>query len=184
MSHDETNIFSSHRSTPSFLHKWSSSDDIRVAVPHKHGGPSSFLPPEFRSYHPRRRSPEDEFTTLRQFLEAGLARGPGPGSSACFFRDEITTFIDETPVPSPHSTPRHSRLPFAVQRERHHSLNGAELEGPDRNQQCSLTDRESLYLCAGEQGPSKWTMAAHGAQSLQEVSLHNGTKGNSSAVDF
>ncbi|XP_070598121.1 probable G-protein coupled receptor 162 [Erythrolamprus reginae] len=184
MSHDETNIFSSHRSTPSFLHKWSSSDDIRVAAPHRHGGPSSYLPPEFHNYHPRRHSPEDEFTTLRQFLEAGLARGAGPGSSACFFRDEITTFIDETPLPSPHSTPRHSRLPFTVQRERHHSLNGAELEGPGRNQPCSLTDGESLYLCAGEQGPGRWTMAAHGAQSLQEVSLHSCTKGNSSAVGF
>ncbi|XP_062985032.1 probable G-protein coupled receptor 162 isoform X2 [Elgaria multicarinata webbii] len=173
MSHDETNIFSSHRSSPSFLHKWSSSDDIRIAVPHKAGGASGFLPPEFRNYHHRRRPPEDEFTTLRQFLEAGLAsQGTGLGSNACFFRDEITTFIDETPVPSPLSSPRHSRLAFTVQRERRHSLSGAEQEeGPSRDRRCSLTGGKTLYLFSGEQEPCKWTMAAHEAQTFQELSL-------------
>ncbi|XP_066470235.1 probable G-protein coupled receptor 162 [Tiliqua scincoides] len=168
MSHDETNIFSSHRSTPSFLHKWSSSDDIRVATPHKPGRAPGFLPPEFHNYHHRRRPHEDELTTLRQFLEAGLAaRGPGPGSSACFFRDEITTFIDETPAPSPAGSPRHSRLPFIVQRERRHSLDGAALEdGSDKNRRCSVTGGEQLYLYSGDQDPSKWIMVAHEAKTF------------------
>ncbi|XP_053146779.1 probable G-protein coupled receptor 162 [Hemicordylus capensis] len=170
MSHDETNIFS-HRSAPSFLHKWSSSDDIRVATPHKLRGAPGFLPPELRNYHHRRRPPEDELTTLRQFLEAGLAVR-GPGSTACFFRDEITTFIDETPAPSPASSPRHSHPPFTVQEDRHHSLGGAEQEGgPDKDQQCSLTGSENLYLYCGEQEPIKWTMAAKEAQTFQELNL-------------
>ncbi|XP_020659804.3 putative G-protein coupled receptor 162 [Pogona vitticeps] len=162
MSHDETNIFSSHRSSPSFLHKWSSSDDIRVVAPHKPGGASGFLPPELRNYPHRRRPLEDEFTTLRQFLEAGLA-SRAPGSTTCFFRDEITTFIDETPVPSPLTSPRHSRLPFSVQRERHYSLNGAEQEGvADRDRRCSLTGGENLYFSSGDQQEdSKWTMTAY-----------------------
>ncbi|XP_044305699.1 probable G-protein coupled receptor 162 [Varanus komodoensis] len=173
MSHDETNIFASHRSAPSFLHKWSSSDDIRVAAPHKPGGASGLLPPELRNYHHRRRPPEDELTTLRQFLEAGLAaQGTGLGSSACFFRDEITTFIDETPVPSPLSSPHHSRLPFTGQLERRHSLNGAGQEdGPDRDRRCSLTGDKTPYLFSGEQEPGKWTVAAHEAQTFQAFNL-------------
>ncbi|XP_054858845.1 probable G-protein coupled receptor 162 [Eublepharis macularius] len=171
MSHDETNIFSSHRSTLSFLHKWSSSDDIRAATPLKPGGSPGFLHPELRNYHHRRRPPEDELTTLRQFLEAGLA-AQGAGSSACFFRDEITTFIDETPAPSPVGTPRHSRLPFSVQRERHPSSGGAgPEEGPARDRRSSLTGEENLDLCSGEQGPGKWTMATHEAQNLRELNL-------------
>lgn len=168
MSHDETNVFSSHRSTPSFLHKWSSSDDIRVATSPKSGGSPGFLPSELHDYHHRQRPPEGELTTLRQFLEAGLAaRGPGPDSNACFFRDEITTFIDETPMPSPVSSPRRSRLPFVVHRERHHSLGGAEQEdGSGRDRRCSLTGGENLYFCGGEQEPIKWTTATHKAPPL------------------
>ncbi|XP_028567916.2 putative G-protein coupled receptor 162 [Podarcis muralis] len=176
MSHDETNIFSSHRSSPSFLHKWSSSDDIRVPTPHKHGGVPSFLLPELRSYHHhhrRHRPPEDEFTTLRQFLEAGLvSRGPASGSSVCFFRDEITTFIDETPAPSPHSSPRHSRLPLAAQQERRHSLDGTEQEdGPEKDRRCSLTGGENLYLYSGEQEPGRRTLGAQEARGFQELGL-------------
>ncbi|KFQ37021.1 putative G-protein coupled receptor 162, partial [Merops nubicus] len=54
MSHDETNIFSAHRSAPSFLHKWSSSDDIRISTPRNPGAPS-FLPPQVHDYQHRRR---------------------------------------------------------------------------------------------------------------------------------
>lgn len=168
MSHDETNIFSSHRSTPSFLHKWSSSDDIRVVTPHKPVRAPGFLPPEFHNYHHRRRPNEDELTTLRQFLEAGLvARGPGPSSNACFFREEITTFIDETPAPSPAGSPRHSRLPFIMQCERRHSIDGAEQEdGSDRNRRCSITGSEQLNLYSGDKDHSKCTMAAHEAKTF------------------
>lgn len=170
MSHDETNIFS-HRSAPSFLHKWSSSDDIRVGVPLKPGGSPSFLPPEFRNYHHRRRPPEDELTTLQQFLEAGLA-ARGPNSNACFFRDEITTFIDETPAPSPVGSPRHSRFAYTMQRERHHSLGDAEPEeGPDKDRRCSLTGDENLNFYSEVREPGKWTVAAEEAQNLGELNL-------------
>ncbi|XP_015274277.1 PREDICTED: probable G-protein coupled receptor 162 [Gekko japonicus] len=170
MSHDETNIFS-HRSAPSFLHKWSSSDDIRVATPLKPGGSPGFLPLELRNYHHRRRPPEDELTTLQQFLEAGLAIR-GPSSNACFFRDEITTFIDETPAPSPVGSPRHSRLACSTQRERRLSVGGAgPEEGPDRDQQCSLTGDENLSLYDEVQEPGKWTVAAQEAQNSGELNL-------------
>ncbi|XP_060618592.1 probable G-protein coupled receptor 162 isoform X2 [Anolis sagrei] len=151
--------------------QWSSSDDIRVAAPYNPEGVPGFLPPELR-YHHRRRPPEDEFTTLRQFLESGLAiRAPGPpGSTACFFRDEITTFIDETPVPSPRSSPRHSLLPFSIQQEGQSSP--AEQDGDtDRERQCSLTGGENLGLCSGEQSTDQWTTAAYEAQTFSKVSL-------------
>ncbi|KAB0397242.1 hypothetical protein E2I00_015134, partial [Balaenoptera physalus] len=45
LSHDETNIFSTPRAPGSFLHKWSSSDDIRVlpAQSRALGGPPEYL---------------------------------------------------------------------------------------------------------------------------------------------
>ncbi|XP_043824254.1 probable G-protein coupled receptor 162 isoform X1 [Dromiciops gliroides] len=99
LSHDETNIFSTPRSPGSFLHKWSSSDDIRI------------IPSSNRELGALRGMEDDEeesgaLTNLHQFLESrmlggggGSPRGPG------FFRDEITTFIDETPLPSPAASP-------------------------------------------------------------------------------
>ncbi|XP_067402007.1 probable G-protein coupled receptor 162 [Emydura macquarii macquarii] len=171
MSHDETNIFSSHRSTPSFLHKWSSSDDIRVATPRRAGGPG-FLPPELRDYHHRRRPPEDELTTLRQFLEGGLVPR-GSGSSVCFFRDEITTFIDETPLPSPACSPRHARFPLTLRRDRRLSLGGAEEEeeGPERARRCSLTGSEDWHLQDRQQAPRERTLGACEAQTFRKLNL-------------
>ncbi|CAM4433207.1 probable G-protein coupled receptor 162 isoform X2 [Lepidochelys kempii] len=170
MSHDETSIFSSHRSTPSFLHKWSSSDDIRVATPRKPGGPG-FLPPELHDYHHRRRPPENELTTLRQFLEGGLVPR-GSSSSACFFRDEITTFIDETPLPSPACSPRRSRLPLTLRWDRRLSLGGAEEEeeGPDRARRCSLSGSEDWHLQDRQQANER-TLEACEAHTFRELNL-------------
>uniref|UniRef100_A0A674IWR2 G protein-coupled receptor 162 n=1 Tax=Terrapene triunguis TaxID=2587831 RepID=A0A674IWR2_9SAUR len=170
MSHDETNIFSSHRSTPSFLHKWSSSDDIRVSTPRKPGGPG-FLPPELRDYHHRRRPPENELTTLRQFLEGGLLPR-GSSSSACFFRDEITTFIDETPLPSPACSPCHSRLPLTLRRDRRLSLGGAEEEeeSPDRARRCSLSGSEDWHLQDRQQAHER-TLETCEAHTFRELNL-------------
>lgn len=110
LSHDETNIFSTPRAPGSFLHKWSSSDDIRVlpAQSRALGGPPEHLGPRQRL-----EDEEDEeeaggggLATLRQFLEGGvLGSGGGPPRGPGFFREEITTFIDETPLPSPAASP-------------------------------------------------------------------------------
>ncbi|EPY86901.1 prolyl 3-hydroxylase 3 precursor, partial [Camelus ferus] len=110
LSHDETNIFSNPRAPGSFLHKWSSSDDIRVlpAQSRALGGPPEYLG--------QRQRPEDEeeeekaegggLASLRQFLEGGaLGSAGGPPRGPGFFREEITTFIDETPLPSPAASP-------------------------------------------------------------------------------
>ncbi|NWQ95244.1 GP162 protein, partial [Burhinus bistriatus] len=169
MSHDETNIFSAHRSAPSFLHKWSSSDDIRISTPRKPGGPG-FLPPQLHDYQHRRRPPEDELTTLRQFLEGGLMPR-GSSSSACFFRDEITTFIDETPQPTPACSPWHSRLPLASRRDRRLSLGSREEENTDRPRRCSLAGNEAWHLQDGEQAPCERTLEACEAQTFQDPKL-------------
>ncbi|NWV06187.1 GP162 protein, partial [Ptilonorhynchus violaceus] len=169
MSHDETNIFSAHRSAPSFLHKWSSSDDIRISTPRKPGGPG-FLPPQLHDYQHRRRPPEDELTTLRQFLEGGLMPR-GSSSSACFFRDEITTFIDETPQPTPACSPRHSRLLLASRRDRRLSLGSREEENPDRPRRCSVVGNEVWHLQDGEQAPCERTLEACEPQTFQDPKL-------------
>lgn len=110
LSHDETNIFSTPRAPGSFLHKWSSSDDIRILPAHSHalGGPPAYL-----GQRQRLEDEEDEeeadgggLASLRQFLEGGiLGSGGGTPQGPGFFREEITTFIDETPLPSPTASP-------------------------------------------------------------------------------
>ncbi|CAH7418085.1 probable G-protein coupled receptor 162 [Phodopus roborovskii] len=110
LSHDETNIFSTPRAPGSFLHKWSSSDDIRIlpAQSRALGGP-----PEYLGQRHRLEGEEEEeeaegggLASLRQFLESGvLGSGGGPPRGPGFFREEITTFIDETPLPSPTASP-------------------------------------------------------------------------------
>lgn len=169
MSHDETNIFSAHRSAPSFLHKWSSSDDIRISTLRKPGGPG-FLPPQLHDYQHRQQPPEDELTSLRQFLEGGLVPR-GSSSSACFFRDEITTFIDETPQPTPVCSPRHSRLPIAACRDRRLSLGSREEESTNRPRCCSLAGSEAWHLQDEEQAPRERTPEACEAQPLQDPKL-------------
>ncbi|XP_004708184.1 probable G-protein coupled receptor 162 isoform X1 [Echinops telfairi] len=109
LSHDETNIFSTPRAPGSFLHKWSSSDDIRMlpAQSQALGGPSEYLGRRRRLEEEEEEDPESGgLASLRQFLEGGLlGAGGGPPRAPGFFREEITTFIDETPLPSPTASP-------------------------------------------------------------------------------
>lgn len=128
------------------------------------------MPPQLHDYQQRRRPPEDELTTLRQFLEAGLIPRAA-SSSACFFRDEITTFIDETPQPSPACSPRHSRLPLAAHRDRRLSLGSREEENADWPRRCSLAAGEAWHLQDGEQAPHERTLEACEAQTLQDPRL-------------
>ncbi|KAM4837565.1 putative G-protein coupled receptor 162 isoform X1 [Urocitellus parryii] len=110
LSHDETNIFSTPRAPGSFLHKWSSSDDIRILPAQSR---ALVGPPDYLGQRHRLEDEEDEeeaegggLASLRQFLESGvLGSGGGPPRGPGFFREEITTFIDETPLPSPTASP-------------------------------------------------------------------------------
>lgn len=168
LSHDETNIFSTPREPGSFLHKWSSSDDIRVlpAQSRALGGP-----PEYLGQRHRLEDEADEEETegggglasLRQFLESGvLGSGGGPPRGPGFFREEITTFIDETPLPSPTASPGHSpRRPRPLGLSpRRLSLGSPESRavglplGLSAGRRCSLTGaEESARAWGGSWGP-------------------------------
>ncbi|XFF78192.1 PREDICTED: probable G-protein coupled receptor 162 [Capra hircus] len=167
LSHDETNIFSTPRAPGSFLHKWSSSDDIRVlpAQSRALGGPPEHLGPRQRL-----EDEEDEeeaggggLATLRQFLEGGvLGSGGGPPRGPGFFREEITTFIDETPLPSPAASPGPSPRrprPLGVS-PRRLSLGSPDTRaiglplGLSAGRRCSLTGGEgSTKAWGGSWGP-------------------------------
>ncbi|XP_029437149.1 probable G-protein coupled receptor 162 [Rhinatrema bivittatum] len=127
MSHDESDMFPS-RTLP-FIQKWPSSDDIRRSP----GSSRDLLDYQ----RPRRPKADESLASLRQFLEAGLRGSPG---DAFFFRDEITTFIDDTPLPTPAGSPRRPRPQPTPREERRMSLG----PGPEREagaaRRCSLTD--------------------------------------------
>uniref|UniRef100_H3AKP9 G protein-coupled receptor 162 n=1 Tax=Latimeria chalumnae TaxID=7897 RepID=H3AKP9_LATCH len=122
LSHDETDMWSSNRTVP-VIQKWSSSDDIMSVVPHR--GVGLFLPySDPPGSHPRhsRRGSEDSISSLRQFLEMGMM----PRDEAFFCREEVTCFIDETPLPSPMASPRRVRATTPRQ-ERRMSLAAAQV---------------------------------------------------------
>ncbi|XP_041954262.1 probable G-protein coupled receptor 153 isoform X1 [Alosa sapidissima] len=126
-SHDETDMWTSGQ-IPSYLHRWGSTEDIigiqqysssrhhdrrrgSLVSYHEEGGP----------YRKRRRS-EDSGYALRGLPRvAVLSSGGGGGGAAvagmcgdrhheadflkCFGRDEVISFIDETPLASPMKSP-------------------------------------------------------------------------------
>ncbi|XP_030042725.1 putative G-protein coupled receptor 162 [Microcaecilia unicolor] len=143
MSHDESDMFSSNRTFP-FIQKWPSSDDIRRGSLHRNPGSTMDL---LDLQRPRRHKADDSITSLRQFLEAGLRGNPG---DAFFFRDEITTFIDETPLPSPVGSPRRSRPQPVPHDERRMSLSTGMEKDHSALRRCSLTDAVTEF-----QGPRK-----------------------------
>ncbi|XP_059538060.1 probable G-protein coupled receptor 162 isoform X2 [Myotis daubentonii] len=163
LSHDETNIFSTPRAPGSFLHKWSSSDDIRILPAHSQalGGPPAYLG------HRQRLGDEEEeeeaegggLASLRQFLEGGiLGSGGGHPQGPGFFREEITTFIDETPLPSPTASPPWPR-PLGLS-PRRLSLGSPDNRaiglplGLSAGRRCSLTGgEESARAWGGSWGP-------------------------------
>nr|KAF6373774.1 G protein-coupled receptor 162 [Pipistrellus kuhlii] len=161
LSHDETNIFSTPRAPGSFLHKWSSSDDIRILPAHSHALGS---PPAYLGQRQRLEDEEDEeegggLASLRQFLEGGiLGSGGGPPQGPGFFREEITTFIDETPLPSPSASPPWPR-PTGLS-PRRLSLGSPDNRaiglplGLSAGRRCSLTGgEESARAWGGSWGP-------------------------------
>ncbi|XP_012879087.1 PREDICTED: probable G-protein coupled receptor 162 [Dipodomys ordii] len=145
LSHDEINT-ASPRMPGSFLHKWSSSDDIRAL-----GGPPDYLRARLEDEEDEEDAEGGGLASLRQFLESGvLGSGGGPPRGAGFFREEITTFIDETPLPSPAASPRPSPrrprpLGLAPRRASLGSPDDRGLGlplGPSIARRCSLTGSE------------------------------------------
>ncbi|XP_036157491.1 probable G-protein coupled receptor 162 isoform X2 [Myotis myotis] len=166
LSHDETNIFSTPRAPGSFLHKWSSSDDIRILPAHSQalGGPPAYLGHRQRLGDEEEEEEEEEaegggLASLRQFLEGGiLGSGGGHPQGPGFFREEITTFIDETPLPSPTASPPWPR-PLGLS-PRRLSLGSPDNRaiglplGLSAGRRCSLTGgEESARAWGGSWGP-------------------------------
>ncbi|XP_058511804.1 probable G-protein coupled receptor 162 isoform X1 [Ochotona princeps] len=169
LSHDEINIFSTPRAPGSYLHKWSSSDDIRAlpAQSRALGGPPEYLEQRHRLEDEEDEDQEAEgggLASLRQFLESGVLGGPGggPPRGPGFFREEITTFIDETPLPSPTASPGPSpRRPRPLgPSPRRMSLGSPESRevglplGLGGGRRCSLTGGEgTVRVWGGSWGP-------------------------------
>ncbi|KAM4819665.1 putative G-protein coupled receptor 162 [Thomomys bottae] len=148
LSHDEINTFSTPREPGSFLHKWSSSDDIRAL-----GGPPDYLRPRLEDEEDEEDAEGGGLASLRQFLESGvLGSAGGPPRGPGFFREEITTFIDETPLPSPTASPgpspRRPRPLLGGLSPRRASLGSPDDRGiglplgPSMARRCSLTGSE------------------------------------------
>ncbi|XP_031422104.1 probable G-protein coupled receptor 153 isoform X2 [Clupea harengus] len=119
-SHDETDMWTSGQ-IPSYLHRWGSTEDIigiqqysssrhhdrrrgSLVSYHEEGGP----------YRKRRRS-EDSGYALRGLPRVAVLSGSGGGMCGerheddflkCFGRDEVISFIDETPLASPMKSSR------------------------------------------------------------------------------
>ncbi|XP_061538164.1 probable G-protein coupled receptor 153 [Phycodurus eques] len=128
-SHDETDMWTSDRIPPSYLHRWGSSEDMIVS-----GHYSSTLPRRERrrnslvAYHEesrhhrhryyhqpqlhRKRRRSEDAQSLKH-----LPRGTHDyrdDDPRCFSRDEVINFIDETPLPSPRKSPRRASCTLAL----------------------------------------------------------------------
>ncbi|XP_038603386.1 probable G-protein coupled receptor 153 [Tachyglossus aculeatus] len=108
-SHDETDMWPAGP-LPVYLHRWGSSEDVaalaRLVLPpratRRRRGSLAASPEEGGPDRRRRRSAES-LLTPRPFPREELAAG---GSFACFSREEVVSFIDESPFPSPGRPPR------------------------------------------------------------------------------
>ncbi|XP_061639420.1 probable G-protein coupled receptor 153 isoform X2 [Phyllopteryx taeniolatus] len=134
-SHDETDMWTSDRIPPSYLHRWGSSEDMIVS-----GHYSSTLPRRERrrnslvSYHEesrhhhhqhhhyyhqpqvhRKRRRSEDAQSLKHLPRVACGthdyRDDDP---RCFSRDEVINFIDETPLPSPRKSPRRASCTLAL----------------------------------------------------------------------
>ncbi|XP_061691246.1 probable G-protein coupled receptor 153 isoform X2 [Syngnathoides biaculeatus] len=134
-SHDETDMWTSDRIPPSYLHWWGSSEDMIVS-----GRYSSTLPRRERrrnslvSYHEesrhhyhrhhhhhhqpqlhRKRRRSEDAQSLKQLPRVACgALDYRDDDPRCFSRDEVINFIDETPLPSPRKSPRRASCTVAL----------------------------------------------------------------------
>ncbi|KAL1021311.1 hypothetical protein UPYG_G00011600 [Umbra pygmaea] len=113
-SHDETDMWTSGQ-IPSYLHRWGTAEDVmgtahyNSSLPRHERRRNSLVSYHEESHlHRKRRRSEDSGYMLKQ-----LPRGSGgerfeEADLRCFSRDEVINFIDETPLPSPMKSPRHT----------------------------------------------------------------------------
>ncbi|KAK1786983.1 hypothetical protein P4O66_017359, partial [Electrophorus voltai] len=104
-SHDETDMWTTGQ-IPPYLHHWGSSEDVMGTAQYslqrhdrRRSGPASSR--EDLHPHRKRRSSEDTHS-LKQLPRAERY----DGDFECFSRDEVISFIDETPLASPMRSPR------------------------------------------------------------------------------
>ncbi|KAM8927135.1 putative G-protein coupled receptor 153 [Pelodytes ibericus] len=135
-SHDETDIWASGQ-IPAFLHTWGSAEDVAAisffTLPRRDRR-SSLV-----SYHedcglPYRKSRKssESLISLKHFTLEELYKE----DYKCFSREEVVSFIDETPLPSPRKTPiRSSSISLMPDSLQHQTLAHFALTDFDREPQ-------------------------------------------------
>ncbi|XP_067422782.1 probable G-protein coupled receptor 153 isoform X2 [Emydura macquarii macquarii] len=116
-SHDETDIWTTGQIS-AYLQHWGAGEDVaglaHLLIPRHERRRSSLTAyhVERLPYRKRRKSAES-IVSLRQLSREDLYK--------CFSKEEVVNFIDETPLPSPRKSPRHSSsvslLPEAFQHQ-------------------------------------------------------------------
>lgn len=115
-SHDETDMWTSDR-IPSYLHRWGSTEDMIVSaqfsstLPRHERRRSSLVSYHEESHHHhhphrKRRRSEDNMHALKHLPRVVCGGERYEAELRCFSRDEVISFIDETPLPSPRKSPR------------------------------------------------------------------------------
>ncbi|XP_069466391.1 probable G-protein coupled receptor 153 [Ambystoma mexicanum] len=107
-SHDETEIWTTGH-IPAFLHGWGSAEDMAgvsfFSLPrHERRRSSGISYSEDGIPYRKRRKSSESIISLKQFALEELYKD----DYKCFSREEIVSFIDETPHPSPRKTSRRS----------------------------------------------------------------------------
>ncbi|KAE8593229.1 hypothetical protein XENTR_v10019038 [Xenopus tropicalis] len=120
-SHDETDIWTT-RQIPAFPHGWGSAEDVAAisffTLPRRERRSSlvSYHEDPSMLYRKCRKSSES-LISLKQFTLEELYKG----DYKCFSREEVVSFIDETPLPSPRKSPVRSSsisiIPDALQHQ-------------------------------------------------------------------
>uniref|UniRef100_A0A8C2C5P3 G protein-coupled receptor 153 n=1 Tax=Cyprinus carpio TaxID=7962 RepID=A0A8C2C5P3_CYPCA len=104
-SHDETDMWTTGQ-IPSYLHRWGSTEDIigipQYSSPRHERRRSSPAPYHEESHLHRKRRRSEDMHSLKQIPRVERHED----DFKCFSRDEVITFIDETPLASPLRSPR------------------------------------------------------------------------------
>ncbi|XP_077106440.1 putative G-protein coupled receptor 153 [Ranitomeya variabilis] len=118
-SHDETDIFTTGQ-IPAFIHGWGSAEDIAAisffTLPRRERRSSLIMYHEDASLPYRKcRKASESLISLKHFTLEELYRD----DFKCFSREEVVSFIDDTPLPSPRKGPIRSSsialIPDALQ---------------------------------------------------------------------
>ncbi|KAG8434235.1 hypothetical protein GDO86_012564 [Hymenochirus boettgeri] len=119
-SHDETDMWTTGQ-IPAFLHGWSSAEDMTAvrfySLPRRDRRSSLVSYQEDPTLYRKGRKSSESLISLKQFTLEELYRE----DFKCFSREEIVSFIDDTPHPSPRKNPIRSSsisvIPDALQHQ-------------------------------------------------------------------